>query len=215
MPVESNRSPGCRSASTVTNGKRQLVGIARADRDRAHAAAVRLHRDRMLGIADQDHFGRAGIHLGHLSEDAFAVEHGLALEHAVDRPLVEQHAMAERVEVDIQDRSHEHLFRRRLPVFARISRSRRFSSSSAANRCNCRLARRRRAVSSRFSWRRLPAIGERTGDPAPGAERKIDDPLHGMHDRTEPLAHLVDLVIALVGDHQPDRDRREHDERRN
>ena len=59
-----------------------------------------------------------------------------------------------------------------------------------------------------------PAIGERTGHPAPGAKRKIDDPLHGMHDRAEPLAHLVDLVVALVGDHQPDRDRREHDERR-
>ncbi len=41
-------------------------------------------------------------------------------------------------------------------VFSRMSRSLRFSSSSTAKRCNCRFARRRRAVSSRFSWRNRP-----------------------------------------------------------
>ena len=45
---------------------------------------------------------------GHdLAEDAVGVEHRLALEDAVRRALVEQHAMAERIEVHVQDRGDD------------------------------------------------------------------------------------------------------------
>ena len=48
------------------------------------------------------------MHLRDLAEDALGVEHGLALEDAVGRALVEQHAVAERVEVDVEDRGDQH-----------------------------------------------------------------------------------------------------------
>ncbi len=91
-------------------GQRQLVLVAGADGNRAYAAAVGLHRDRVLGVADQDDFGRGGVDLRHLAEDAVAVEHGLVLEHAIGRAFVEQHAVPERIEVDVEDRGDQHFF---------------------------------------------------------------------------------------------------------
>ena len=121
--------------------------------------------------------------------------------------------MAERVEVDVQDRSDEHAFGYTRRLRAHVTQAPVFVLERRKS-LQLQVGQRRRAVSSRFSCRRLSAIGERLVDPVPGAERKIHDPLHGMHDRAEPFAHLVDLSVAVVGDHQPDRDRREHDERR-
>ena len=84
--------------------QRQPVRVAGADRDRAHAAAIRLHRDRVLRVADQDRLGGARVDAPDLAEDALRIEHGLALEDAVGGAPVEQHAVAERVEVDVEYR---------------------------------------------------------------------------------------------------------------
>ncbi len=84
-------------------GQRQLPRAAGAERDRARAGAVHLHRDGVLGIGDQDDFGGDRPDARDLAENAIGVERRLAAEHAGAAALVDEHALPERVEVDAHD----------------------------------------------------------------------------------------------------------------
>jgi hypothetical protein len=54
-------------------------------------------------VGDQDDFRRHRPGARDLAEDAIGVQRGLAAEYAVTASLVDQHALAERVEVDAHD----------------------------------------------------------------------------------------------------------------
>ena len=84
-------------------GQRQESRAARAERDAAHPGTVHLHRYRVLGIGDQDDLGRNRAGTRDLAEDAGRVDRGLASEDAVARALVDEHALAERVEIHAHD----------------------------------------------------------------------------------------------------------------
>jgi hypothetical protein len=65
----------------------------------------------VLGVGDEDDFATPGSDVGCLAEQAFVIEHGLALEDAVPGATVDQHALAQAVQLDVHDLRNEPAFR--------------------------------------------------------------------------------------------------------
>ena len=89
--------------------QRQLVLVAGADRDGAHAAAFDCTGNRVLGVGDQDDFGRDALTFVTWPKMPSPSSTAWPLNTPFDRALVEQHAVPERIEVDVEDLGDEHL----------------------------------------------------------------------------------------------------------
>ena len=164
-----------RSASVVTNGSDSLAGSP------VPTAIVRTPlRFDCTGIACSASLIRiasevCGVHACDLAEDSLGIEDRLALEHTVRRALVEQHAMTERVQVDVEDRGDQHALRDTGRVLAHVAQP------------AVLLLEHREALQLQVRETQPPrelevlgaqpvAIGKRFAEPVPGPKRQVDDP---------------------------------------
>jgi len=81
----------------------QPAHIARADGNGAQSIAIDLHRYCVSRVADQNDLGGELTDARDLAEYPAGVQDGLADENPVLRAFVDQHALAERVQIDVHD----------------------------------------------------------------------------------------------------------------
>ena len=72
------------------------------DQQRANAAALDLHRDRVILLGQQRDLGDGGKRPRHLADDADVVDDGLARPDLVVCSLVDEYLLAERIAAEIQ-----------------------------------------------------------------------------------------------------------------
>ena len=84
----------------------QLVQLATAGGDGAQIVAQHPHRDAVAGVGDEQDSAGGGTHVQHLADHPLIVDHRLAVIDAIQRPLVDQHLMAEGVGIHRQQLGH-------------------------------------------------------------------------------------------------------------
>ena len=77
--------------------------LKRLQLDRGESRSLDHHGYRVLGVGDENGFGAPGADVGDLSDHALVVEEGLSLEYAVHGATVDEHALAQAVDLDIHD----------------------------------------------------------------------------------------------------------------
>jgi len=65
--------------------------VAAAERHRAQAVSQHLHRNRLIRVGQQRHFGKQRMHARHLADDAGFVGHRASRTHAVPPAAVDEH----------------------------------------------------------------------------------------------------------------------------
>ena len=191
--------------------QRQEARAPGAERDAARAGAVHLHRDRVFRVGDQDDLGREGADARDLAEDAVRVDDRLAAEQLRARTLVDEHPLAERVEVDPHD--------------LRDQRALHDARGTLAQRAQPlvllleRLEAQELQPQHQVVGRELDVLGLDAGLGGKGLAHRgigLDRRLHGPLDRVgegcDAVADHREVVLAMVRHHEAGRHGREDDE---
>src|SRR5207247_10360380 len=88
-------------------------GVAWAYGDAAQPRALEAHRNGVLRVGDQDDFRAPGAYVRRLADQSPVIEHRLCLEDPVDRPAVDEEALPEAAQLDVDDLRREPAVRER------------------------------------------------------------------------------------------------------
>ncbi len=166
--------------------------------------AVDLHRNRVRRIADQDDLAGDLLDAGHLAEHAARVEHGLTDEHAVARALVDQHALAKGVEIDIHDVADDEPIGHPRGVVAQRAQALALRLERLVA-LQAELGDAQLRLEPGLVGAQAVARGDALAEPMPALERARDRDLHRVGDEREDAANLAEMIVALVDDDEAER----------
>ncbi len=182
----------------------QARRVAGPNGDGAKAVAVDLHRDRMGRIAHQDDLARELLDPGDLPEHPARIEHGLPDEQPVARALVDQHAFAERIQIQIHDIADDETVGDPGGAVAQGAQPLALGFQGLVT-LQLELREAQLGLQPGVVGAQGVAGGDALAKPVPALERARDRNLHRIgHDRQE-AADAAEMVVALVDDDQPER----------